>query len=130
MRSPLAYRRRLDSVLALSRQHPMWRLVHMLVLSWQHLDLAFGYALRIGHQRLGLSGGGFFSLASGFDAGGPLGQGWCSAHDQQHSPSFVRVNAREFDFPRVHIHDHPLTSPFTTLATRHRFLQYRFPHTP
>src|SRR5712691_2417208 len=45
-----------------------------LAFSRQHLDFTLGHALRPGHQCLGLSGGGFFSLASGFDAGGSLGQ--------------------------------------------------------
>ena len=49
--------------------------------------------LRPGDQCLGLSGNGCHSLVSGFDAGGTLGQGWCSAYDRQHSPSFVRINA-------------------------------------
>ena len=39
------------------------------------LDLPSGHALRTGHQRLRLSGHGSVSLASGSDAGGPLGQG-------------------------------------------------------
>ena len=42
-----------------------------------------------------------FSLARGFDASGVLGQGWCSTHNQQHSPSFVRVDVRELDIPRA-----------------------------
>jgi len=49
--------------------------------------------LRPGDQCLGLSGNGCHSLVSGFDAGGTLGQGRCSAYDRQHSPSFVRINA-------------------------------------
>jgi len=49
--------------------------------------------LRPGDQCLRLSGNGCHSLVSGFDTGGTLGQGWCSAYDQQHSPSFVRINA-------------------------------------
>ena len=48
--------------------------------------------LRPGDQCLGLSGNGCHSLVSGFDAGGTLSQGWCSAY-KQHPPSFVRINA-------------------------------------
>ena len=54
-------------------------------------------ALRPGYQRLALSGCCSLSFASGLDASGSLGQGWCSTRDQQR-PSFVRVNARGFEF--------------------------------
>jgi hypothetical protein len=69
------------------------RLELLLVLSRWCLDFAPGLALCPGCQRLGPSGGGSLNLASGFDAGGFLGQGWYSARDRQRSPSFVRVNA-------------------------------------
>jgi hypothetical protein len=46
-----------------------------------------------GCQRLGPSGGGSLSLASGFDAASSLGQGWCSVRDWQCSPSFMHINA-------------------------------------
>jgi len=55
--------------------------------------------LRHGRQRLQFGGGGSFSPACRPDASSSFGQGRCSAHDQQCSPSFVRVNARGFDFP-------------------------------
>ena len=42
----------------------------------RHIDFALGLTFRPGHQRLRLSGGGYLSLAIGFDAGGTLGQGW------------------------------------------------------
>ena len=58
------------------------------------VDFAPCLALRPGCQRLGLGSGGSLSLASGFDAGGSLGQGWCSTRDQQFPPpSFMRVDA-------------------------------------
>ena len=46
----------------------------------QHVDFALGLAFRPGPQCLRLSGAGSVSLTSGFDAGGALRQGWCSAH--------------------------------------------------
>src|SRR5712691_4743681 len=48
----------------------------------QRLDFAPCLALHPGCQRLGLSGSGSLSLASGFDAGGFLGQDGCSACDR------------------------------------------------
>ena len=48
--------------------------------------------LHPGDQCLGLSGNSCHSLISGFDAGGTLSQGQCSAYDQQHSPSFMCIN--------------------------------------
>jgi len=59
-----------------------------------------------GSQRLGLSGRGSLSLASGSDASGTLSQGRCSAHDRQRSSSFMRVHARRFDFPSFCVHGH------------------------
>jgi hypothetical protein len=79
------------------------------LLRWR-LDFVHGLALCPGCQRLGLSGGCSLSLARGFDAGGILGQGWCSARDQQRSPSFVHVNAWGFDFPGVRVLGHASTS--------------------
>lgn len=55
----------LDSVLGM----------HLPSCAWQSLDFTLGHALRPGHQHLGHSGLGFISLASGFDASGPSGQG-------------------------------------------------------
>jgi len=114
--------------LALLRQRLKWLVGFALALWWQRLGFApalvrrrlellltilqrrlyFAPSLALcpGCQRLGLSGGGSFSLASGSDAGGPPGQGWCSAHDRQRSPSFVRINARGFKFPRIRVRDH------------------------
>jgi len=42
----------------------------------RRIDFVLGLAICPGHQRLRLSGGGYLSLASGFDAGVTLGQGW------------------------------------------------------
>ena len=54
--------------------------------SCSNLDFAPSHALHRGHQCLGLTSGGSLSLASGFDAGGSLGQGRCSTHDRQCFP--------------------------------------------
>jgi len=105
--APGLWWQRLWFALALLRQHFRRRLVSF---SRLRLDAPSGLTLHPGCQRLGLSSGGSLSLASGFDAGGSLGQGWCSAHDQQRSPSFVRVNARGFDFSGVRVLGHASTS--------------------
>ena len=97
--------------------HLQWWLVGSALAFLQRVDFApcLALASRVPTPRLGSSG--FLSLASGFDAGGSLGQGWCSARDWQCSPSFVRVNARGFDFPRVYIRDRLLSdSSSTTLS--------------
>ena len=76
-----------------------------LALSRRRFDFtsAHGLLLCQGYQRLEVGSGGFLSLTSGFDAGGILSQGWCSACDWQRSPSFVRIDARGLDFPRIHV---------------------------
>jgi len=85
---------------ALGRQ----RLVHAPAVSRQPLKFAPCLVLCPGHQRLELSSDDFLSLASGFDAGGTRGQGWCCAHNRQRSPLFVRS---EFGRPRARPHLHP-----------------------
>ena len=94
-----------DFAPALSWRWLRWRLVRALALSWRRLDFTstHGLVLCQGYQRLEVGIDGFLSLASGFDAGAILSQGWCSACDQQCSPSFVCVDARGLDFPRVHL---------------------------
>lgn len=76
-----------------------------LALSRRRFDFtsAHGLVLCQGYQRLEVGSGGFLSLASGFDAGGILSQGWCSACDWQCSPSFVRIDARGLNFTRIHV---------------------------
>jgi hypothetical protein len=101
--APALVRRHLWFALILLRQSFRWRFVYALAFSWQSLDFARDHILRPGHQRLGLSGDSFFSLASEFDASGSLGQGWCSIHDQQRTLSSLRVNARGVVFPRTRI---------------------------
>ena len=61
--------------------------------SWGCLYFASAPVLVLhpGDQCLGLSGNGCHSLVSGFDAGGTLSQGWCSAYNQQHPP-LIRVH--------------------------------------
>ena len=73
---------------------------------WLRVAFMLGLALRPGCQCLGPCSSGSFSLASRFDARGILGQGWCSTHDQQHSPWFVRVDIRGLNvlnIPPTHI---------------------------
>ena len=81
------------------------RLMHALSLSWQHLDFTSVHGLVScqGYQRLEVGSGGFLSLASRFDTSGILSQGWCRACDRQCFPSFVHVDARGLNSPRVHI---------------------------
>jgi len=107
----------LGFMLALLRQHLRRQLVHMLAFSRQHLNFTFSHALCPGHQHLMLSGSGFFSLASRFDASSSLGQGWCSTHDWQRPPSFVRINAQGFNFSHVRVCDHPC-EPNTVKVSR------------
>jgi hypothetical protein len=73
----------------LSQEH----LVHTVSFSWQPLDFALSLMLCLGHQCIGLSSDSFLSLASWFDAGSTLSQGWCSAYNQQHSLSVMHINA-------------------------------------
>ena len=61
---------------------------------WQPFALPPCSTKRSGPQRLGCCNGGFISPTSRSDAGSVLGPGKCSAHDRQHSPSSMPVNAR------------------------------------
>ena len=72
-------------------------------LLWLRVAFMLGLALRPGCQCLGPCSSGSFSLASRFDARGILGQGWCSTHDQQHSPWFVRVDTQGLNIPPTHV---------------------------
>ena len=77
--STLGFRlwRHLELLLALSQGLAPAAVFSLIRASLQRcIDFALGLAFRPGHQRLRLSGGGYLSLASGFDAGADLGQGW------------------------------------------------------
>jgi len=87
VRAPL--RRRLGHALTLAAPfeaisfavgwHPLGR----------HFMSALGLVISPGLHCLGSCGGGSFSPTCRLDAGGSLGWGWCSAHNQQRSPLYT-----------------------------------------
>ena len=70
-------------------------------LSQRRLGFSPGLASCPGCQHIGLSGGGSLSLASCFP-----GQGWCSAHEQQRSPSHPASTPGSSDFLHVGVRNH------------------------
>jgi hypothetical protein len=57
-------------------------------------------------KRIEFCSGGFLSPASRLDAGGALGHGRRSTHNRQHSPSFVRANARGYGVLHISVGIH------------------------
>ena len=75
--------------------------IAVFALVWASLhDFTLDLAFRLGHQRLRLSGGGSLSLASGFDAGGTLGQGWSNT-PLVHACQRLRVRLHSCPHPRL-----------------------------
>src|SRR5260221_8654973 len=117
---------RLDCVAALHGVH-----VRPLVGAHQALTCPLAAASRL-HSRphlaprapnaSGLAAMALSALPAEFDASGSLGQGWCSAHDRQRSPSFVHVNAQGSTSPASAFSAAPASPKMSMTPKDHRWV--------